>query len=311
MKTKQEKIDDGIKRLEKLRQATLDKYTEIIDFDQELSLYDVMINHFVKGDFDDVFDSYVLDGMSELDKEKLFTLTREFCGLCFSNGDVDYWLDSLENTPISDCDLIAYSIFNSFEFLMELAKEGGRGVLELLVSLRASEDLRDVALVSYLRNTFVDDRVLSSVLLDMSREDSQYDIFTDEQKGILLNYPEGTLYAYGNDEIRITSPLVLGVQIYNSVNSDDPITEINGDNIADITSSLKEFFRDEEFSFYDEVMSLVGSYRDYVRKNDIVINTEFSKVIHDTDSEMIQDAWVSGDEVLGSTFDTPYTGGKK
>ena len=64
MKTKQEKIDDGIKRLEKLRQATLDKYNEIIDFDQELSLYDVMIYHFVKGDFDDVFDSYVLDGMS-------------------------------------------------------------------------------------------------------------------------------------------------------------------------------------------------------------------------------------------------------
>lgn len=311
MKTKQEKIDDGIKRLEKLKQETILRYTADIDYDQELSLYDVMINHFVKGDFDDVFDPDVVDGMSELDREKLFNLTREFVGLCFSNGDVDYWLDSLENTPISDYNLIAYSIFNSFEFLMELAKDGGRGVLELLVSLRASEDLRDVALVNYLRNTFVDDRVLSTILLDMSKDGSQYDMFTDEQKGILLNYPEGTLYAYGNDEIKITSPLVLGVQIYNSVNSDEPITEINGDNMDEVTLSLKEFFRDEDFSFYDEVMSLVGSYRDYVRKNDIVISTEFSDVIHDTDSEMIQDAWVSGDEVLGSTFDTPYTGGKK
>lgn len=311
MKTKQEKIDDGIKRLEKIRDLTIKECTDIIDFDQEISLYDIMINRFVKGDFDSIFDSYVLDGMSDLDREKLFALTREFIGLCFVNGDVDYWLDSLENTPISDCDLIVYSIFNSFEYLMELAKDGGRNVLELLVSLRASEDLRDVALVNYLRNTFVDDRVLSSVLLDMSKEDSSYDIFTDEQKGILLNYPEGTLYAYGNDEIRITSPLVLGVQIYNSVNSDEPITEINDENIDSVKLSLKEFFRDEDFSFYDEVMSLVGSYRDYVRKNDIVINTEFTNVIRDDASEMIQDAWVSGDEVLGGTFDTPYTGGKK
>ena len=89
------------------------------------------------------------------------------------------------------------------------------------------------------------------------------------------------------------------------------IIKINDENIDSIKLSLKEFFRDEDFSFYDEVMSLVGSYRDYVRKNDIVINTEFTNVIRDDASEMIQDAWVSGDEVLGGTFDTPYTGGKK
>lgn len=311
MKTKQEKIDDGIKRLEKLKQETILRYTDEIDYDQELSLYDVMINRFSKGDLDDVFDSDVFDGMSDSERRALCDLVREYIGLCFSNGDVDYWLDSLENTPISDYNLIAYSIFNSYEFLLELAKDGGKDVLELLVSLRASEDLRDTAIVSYLRNTFIDDKVLSAVLLEMAKEGSHYNMFTDEQKGILLNYPEGTLYAYGDDVINITSPLVLGVQIFNNVNSEEPIEDIDAKDLENVLLALGEFYRDENFSFYDETMSLVGSYRDYVRKNNVRLGTEFSSVIFDTESNMIQDAWKSGDSVLGGTYDTPYTGGSK
>ncbi|MBQ6840513.1 MAG: hypothetical protein IJO63_00145 [Bacilli bacterium] len=311
MKTKQDIIDEGIKRLEKLKQETILRYTDEIEFDQDLSLYDVMINHFVNGDLDDVFDASVTKGMSDKEKNDLFDLTREFVGLCFSNGDVDYWLDSLENTPIFDYSLIAYSIFNSYDFLLHLAKEGGRDALELLVSLRASEDLRDTALVNYLKNTFVDDKVLSSVLLDMSKKDSFYNIFTDEQKGILLNYPEGTLYAYGENDIRITYPLVLGVEIYNNVNSDDPITEINESDLEPLLLTLSEFFREGEFEFYDEVLTLVDKYRDYVRKNEITLSTEVSSVKFDTESELIQEAWSVGDEMLGSTFDTPYTGGSK
>ena len=91
MKTKQEIIDEGINRLEKLKQETILRYTDEIDFDQDLSLYDVMINHFVNGDLDDVFDTSVTKGMSDTERKDLFDLTREFVGLCFSNGDVDYW----------------------------------------------------------------------------------------------------------------------------------------------------------------------------------------------------------------------------
>lgn len=311
MKTKQEKIDDGIKRLEKLKQEVILRYTDEIDYDQELALYDVMINHFAKGDLDDVFDSDVFEGMSESERKNLFDLVREYVGLCFSNGDVDYWLDSLENTPISDYNLIAYSIFNSYEYLLEIAKAGGKDVLELLVSLRASEDLRDTAIVSYLRNTFIDDKVLSTVLLEMAKEGSYYKVFTDEQKGILLNYPEGTLYAYGDGAINVTSPLVLGLEIFNKVNSDAPIVDVDEHDLDDALLTLSEFYRDENFSFYDQVMTLVGSYRDYVRKNDVILGTEVSNVILDNESNMIKSAWKTGDSVLGGTYDTPYTGGSK
>lgn len=311
MKTKQMKIEEGIKRLEKLKQETILRYTADIDYDQDLSLYDVMIEHFAKGDLDDAFDSSYLEGMSEQERKELFNLTREFVGLCFSKGDADYWLDSLEDTPVADYSLIAYSIFNSFDFLLGLAKEGGRDALEQLVALRACKELRDTALVTYLSNTFIDDNVLSKVLLEMSSKGSYYDIFTDEQKGILLNYPEGTLYAYGDDEIRITSPLVLGVQMFNHVNDDAPITEINDDEVDALLVTLNEFFRDEDFSFEDETFALVDKYRDYVRKNNVRLITEVKNIVNDAESNLIQDAWASGDEVLGGTFDTPYTGGSK
>lgn len=311
MKTKQERIEEGIKRLEKLKQETILRYTDEIDFDQDLSLYDVMISHFAKGDLDDAFDTSVTHGMSDKEKDELFELAREFVGLCFSKGDVDYWLDSLEDTPVADYSLIAYSIFNSYDFLLGLAKEGGRDVLEQLVSLRASKDLRDTALVAYLSNTFIDETVLSKVLLDMSKSDSYYNIFTDEQKGILLNFPEGTLYAYGDDEILVTSPLVLGVQMFNSVNDDAPITEINEDEVSALLVTLNEFFRDENFNFEDETFALVDRYRDYVRKNNVRLITEVKNIVMDTHSDVIQDAWASGDEALGSMFDTPYTGGSK
>ena len=311
MKNKKDKIDEGIKRLEKLKQATIERYSMEIDYDQELSLYDFMINHFVKGDLDDVFNSDVFDSMSESEKKDLRLLVREYIGLCFFNGDVDYWLDSLENTPISDFNLIAYSIFDCYDFLLGIAKDGGKDVLELLVSLRASEELRDMAIVSYLRNTFVDDKVLCSILLEMSKKDSQYGIFTDEQKGILLNYPEGTLYAYSDDAIKIISPLVLGIQMFNNVNSEEPIEDFDDSDLNSIIMMLKEFYRNENFDFYDETMNLVGSYRDYVRRNDISLGTDFSEVVFDTESNMIKEAWKSGDSVLGGTYDTPYTGGSK
>ena len=109
-----------MKRSSRKWESKLLRYTDEIDFDQDLSLYDVMINHFVNGDLDDVFDTSVTKGMSDTERKDLFDLTREFVGLCFSNGDVDYWLDSLENTPIFDYSLIAYSIFNSFDFLLDI-----------------------------------------------------------------------------------------------------------------------------------------------------------------------------------------------
>ena len=87
--------------------------------------------------------------------------------------------------------------------------------------------------------------------------------------------------------------------------------DVDEHDLDDALLTLSEFYRDENFSFYDQVMTLVGSYRDYVRKNDVILGTEVSNVILDNESNMIKSAWKTGDSVLGGTYDTPYTGGSK
>ena len=93
------------------------------------------MEHFVKGDLDDVFVTDVTDGMSEDEKRKLFDLVREYNGLCFAKGNVEYWLDSLENTFVADFDMIAYNILDSYNYLLNLAKHGGKRFLEQLSNL--------------------------------------------------------------------------------------------------------------------------------------------------------------------------------
>ena len=311
MVIKQALVNISIQRLEKLKQETILRYTDEIEYDQDLSLYDVMMSHFVNGDLDDVFITDVTDGMDKKEANALFELAREFLGLCFFKGDSDYWIDSLENTPIADYNLIAYSILNSYDYLLNLAKIGGRDSLELLISLRAFDDIRDLAIVNYLKNTFVNDDVLNTIILDMSKQNSKYGIFTEEQKGILLSYPEGSLYSYGNNSIMITNPLVLGCQIYNKFNKDFSIDTLDVSNVDDVVLTLSNFFRNENIDFQQEVLTLVDKYRDYVRKNNIVlVSSEKDVVITQNDSNILE-AWRLGDEMLGSTYDTPYVGGAK
>lgn len=306
METKQDRINESVTRLEKLINETIIRYTDEIDYDQDLSLYDVMMRHFVNGDLDDVFVTNVITNMSKSEKKALFELVREFQGLCFYRGNPEYWLDSLENTPVQDYSLIAYSILDSFAFLLELAKDGGRDVLEKLVAIGSYGEFQNEAVIGYLRTTFADNQALSAVLLNMAEKNSKYDIFTDEQKAILLSYPDGSLYSYLKDEIRITNPLVLGVQIYNNVESEQLIDTIDEENMEPLLGDLKEFFIGGYFDFYDEVLILTDKYRDYVRKNNISLSTSNPRIINDEYSEVIQDAWLVGDEVLGGAYDTPY-----
>ena len=306
MKTKQERIDHSIQLLEQLEQETIVRYTEDIDYDQELSLYDVMLNHFAIGDFDNTISDYVFKNMDNIESQKLFRLVGEFRGLCFYKGDVQYWLNSVEDFPVADYSLVAYSILDNYIYLLELAKSGGRKVLEQIVSLRENDELKEIALVDYLRTSFVDNRVLSAILLDMSDDNSFYDIFTNEQKGILLTYPEGTLYSYSEDSIKITSPLILGLQIYNNIN-EEKIDTIDEANINSLVWDLTQFFKDDSLDFENEVLLLADKYRDYIRKKDFILDNEFIDVVFDTDGDEIQDAWLFGDEMLGSTYDTPYS----
>lgn len=314
MKSKYERKKDNAKRILRLKDATILRYSEEIDYDDELSLYDVMMEHFTNGELDKAFLTNVTKGMSKDEKKELFDMVRPYIGLCFAKGDVDYWLNSVENAALSDYEFIAASIFDNYNYLLELARDGGVDVLEQLVSLRENDDLHDQAVIQYLRESFVDDRALKVVLFAMSEPDSEYNMFSDEQKGTLLNYPEGTLYSYGDGKIRITSPYILGSRMFNDYNqyiSSDLIGEVTIENIADVNHVLTNFFQDDSFNFEDTVLDLSARYRDYMVQNDIILTDEVMDVVYDTDGRNIQVAWNNGDGILGSSYEIPYVGGTK
>lgn len=314
MKTKYERIKDNTKRIIRLKDATILKYSEEIDYDDELSLYDVMMEHFAEGELDSAFLTSITKGMSKEEKKKLFDMVRPYVGLYFAKGDVDYWLESVENASLSDYEFIAATIFDNYNYLLELARDGGLDVLNQLVALKENNDLRDQAVIQYLRDSFVDDRALKAVLFAMAEPNSEYNMFSDEQKGTLLNYPEGTLYSYGEGKIRITSPYILGSRMFNDFNryiSSDLIGAVNASNLGDVTNALKNFFADDSFNFEDTVLDLSARYRDYMVQNDVILNDEVMDVVYDTDGRDIQVAWNNGDGILGSSYEIPYVGGTK
>ena len=79
----------------------------------------------------------------------------------------------------------------------------------------------------------------SSLELDMSRDDSLYNIFTDEQKCVLLGNPYGNLYTTSEDGVVVRSPIDIAVDLYKETYGKDiTIDEENG---LDVVRGLREF----------------------------------------------------------------------
>lgn len=299
------KLKVRTERVRKLLNETILRYTDVIDYDDELSIYDQLIKNFMLGNLDDVFLTENTKGLNEEERNELFQLVHKYNGLCLKDGNVKEWINSCEGMFDGDCSLIAEQILDSFDFLLRLVRFGGEEVLKQLNSISESDKFDKTAPVQYLRNTFVSDSLLSGILLDMAMENSLYDIFTPEQKAILLTYPEGTLYSYTSEEFNITYPLLLGVQIYNDFEG-KIIDSIEDDDVLPLRKQLKNYFANEDIDFLEEVLLLSDKYRDYSRRRPIYLEDDEMKIVYDYTGDDIQEAWASGDELLGGAYDTPY-----
>ena len=75
----------------------------------------------------------------------------------------------------------------------------------------------------------------------MSSDDSLYNIFTDDQKTLLLGNPFGNLYTCKNDEVEIISPIRLAIDLY--VDSIEQGINFGEESIEDVFKVLAEFLR--------------------------------------------------------------------
>lgn len=215
-------IKESTKRLEDLKQATLVNYLDDINLDDDRSLYDEMMHHFVEGDLDDEFSSSIFDDMEMDDKKSLQDLARKYMSLCFYDGDVENWSDSVETIPL-DYDLISLKLFDNYNFLLMIARDGGEAALKELKKFQKCAGYHENAVIDYLRNTFLSDTILRKVILDMTKKDSLYKVFTAEQRASLCRFPEGTLYSFNWDDERIkfSSPLALALEINKRITGEE------------------------------------------------------------------------------------------
>ncbi len=241
-------VNIRVQRLERLKQATILNYLDSINLNHPMELYDTMMKHLLKGDFDFDFLSDSLLGIDEEEKQEIFQLVRRYKNLCFYMGDASYWADSIEGVYLTDLDLVCMKLLDNFDFLLGLARDGGEDALKLLSSFLTGDMSVNGSVVDYLRNSFINDTVLKEVIIEMAKEDGMYKGLSDIQKEVLCTFPEGTLYHIKGDKVQM-------------INSDELVKKIQtsyfGSEIEDFKDleSLSKLLSNEE-SFENVILDI-------------------------------------------------------
>lgn len=276
------------------------------DSSYPFAVCDSMVSHLVDGDLDEVLPSESLRSLSDFERKEVLSLAHQYQGLCFYDGDASNWLDSIESSSQISDEVSTFRVFQNFDFLIQLAKDGGKPLLEQLSKFQECDGFDETSVIEYLRRTFGNDSLLENTLLLMSDNDSMYSIFTAQQKADLLTYPEGTVYFYGEDGPRFTHPLLLSMEIYNRMNREPlHVSSQSVDEVNKIALELKEYFQ-EDLEFSDVVCEMSDDYHETIRK---ILNRPARDVVefqHDFHGDIPHTGWIIDNNPLIQMLETPY-----
>ena len=113
---------------------------------------------------------------------------------------------------------------------------------------------KNLSCVEDIRRNFVTDDLLFIIFDSLSSENSLFDVFTKNEKNTLLEYPEGTLYFYGKEDIKITNPIVLAMELYYRINGKSYDVS-SRDDIVKTSANLTGFFLNEDRSISELLTS--------------------------------------------------------
>lgn len=228
---------ESYKRYDLLRNATLLKYFSEIDIDEEMmELNYSILTHFITGDLDRYFYSSYLLNIDESKKNDIFAILHKYAYLCFYSGKSEFWLDSIEGVPSNDSEFICIKILDNINFLIRLALNCDSNVFTLLDKFLNMDDFNDSSVIEILRNKFSNDDILERILFDMSKTDTSFKCFNDEQLAILCKFPEGILYYTDVNEVIFSNPVFLFKRIQNKYfkdNDDSDFYDISKDDFED------------------------------------------------------------------------------
>ena len=191
----------SLQQLERLKQATIINYLSEIKLNNNHELYEALIKHLFCGDFDDVFTSSVLVGLDSEEKKEICKLAQKYKELCFYQGNIHNWIDSIEGVTLQDEDFVCGKLLEDYDFLLRVTKAGGEEVLKELLEFQDYYFPFDSSVINRLRSVFQEDTVLLDTLVEMVKPDGKYRDFSEEQKAILCLYPNGVIFTKEKDSI--------------------------------------------------------------------------------------------------------------
>ncbi len=237
-----------MKRLEKLEQATIIHFLEELSlsqrsgFEYSVELCEVLLRHLLNGDFDEEFLSDTLIGVNDSERKEIYQLARKYGSLCFFQGNIDFWLDSIEGVSLEDSDLICTKILDHFDFLLGLTRDGGEDTLKLLTSFQMTSMADESSIIDFLRNNFGNDEALKSCLIALSRKDGEYIGLTSEEKAILFRYPGGVLCEFSDDGYKRIPAKVLEERLNQKYFGVDSMERTSLENLGSLYSNDLDSF---------------------------------------------------------------------
>lgn len=253
--------EDSYKRLEELKQATILRYTEKLDFEDKFAFYEEILKHLFTGDFNDEFYAPALNEVSVEEREKIMELACKYGFLCLYEGNFELWADSCEIDYRGDIEELTARIVDNFYFLVEIIKDTGSLCLPELKELTNTEISERASVIEVLRNTFNDDIALEMCLEEMSKENSIYKDLDLDAKINLLDAPKGVLYYLDeSDEPHLVpeEDLVLRIKEYQEKDPEiysfldgDSLKELSeGNDFWKVTGEIDNYYRTHGFSNY-------------------------------------------------------------
>lgn len=276
-------------RLESFTKATLQNYLEEIDANSDFSIYDTMFKNFKELCEDYPFQA--LEGLSKEDKEKIRKLGLKYASLCYYDGKKENWSDSVESGMENDYQFVAARILDNFEYVLELARVGGKDVLEEVAALKDEDGFNDSCPIEYLRNTFYNDDILTKTLCKMASKEELYNLFTEKQKADLLTFPEGTVYGFMDEEVVLADPLSLAVEICHNLGNE--VTYKNNTEMEKAALKVAELLHEEdEYDFNDTVLNMADVYGKKIKHQNL---KRPDLPIVNGDRELTSKLWASAD----------------
>ncbi|MBQ9018869.1 MAG: hypothetical protein IJ097_00980 [Bacilli bacterium] len=187
-----------IEQLKNFKDAMIINHLAELDLDNSLEFYNSMLKEIFNGSFNDIFIS---DNLDDDNKYEILDLVQQYSSLCFYLGEFDNWTDSIEGVSLSDLDLITIKLLDNYDFLIKIAKDGGETALKFLTLFQGTDLFQKGSIIAVLRNMFYNDDILEDIIIDMANVDGTYKDFSDKQKLVLCNYPEGVLYEIKSNNV--------------------------------------------------------------------------------------------------------------